>query len=247
MDRADRDDETFGGTLKNEITKLIDLAIADAAIDELMTQQETLPATIRELEIQLEGLEGKVTDKKSEITSLESQKKQKEIDLATQRDWINQRENLQKDIKTNKEYHAAVKEITVAKKNITDLEQAITDISASLETETPKISELESEASQSQSGIRQLIEEKKAKIESIASQALTETQKRAEIEKDIPEAILKRYKSIKSKLTPAMTSAEGGCCTECNTRIPPQMFIELQKSQQLITCPRCHRIFYLKS
>ena len=41
----------------------------------------------------------------------------------------------------------------------------------------------------------------------------------------------------------AVVNVKNGVCLGCFMNIPPQLFIEVTKNEQFITCPSCNRIF----
>lgn len=233
--------------MKEDLRQLIYLAQIDAIIDELTQKREHLPTLIRELENEITDLESSLLGTLDQIKLLEHEKSQKEIELAEQRDWLAKREIKVKEIKTNKEYHAAVKEVNEGKKRIAKLEDEILKIQASMEEKTPNLKTFEVESNGKKATLTEEISNKKAEMDAIQTNIDDETTKRQNQLTLLGETMIKRYQAIKNRLTPAMAVAQDGTCLECHTRIPPQTYIELQKFQTLITCPRCHRILYLET
>jgi predicted nucleic acid-binding Zn-ribbon protein len=61
----------------------------------------------------------------------------------------------------------------------------------------------------------------------------------------VPAPILGRYEFIRSRLhNPVIVPVSAGICGGCHISIPPQAFIELQKGQQILSCPNCQRLIY---
>ena len=66
-----------------------------------------------------------------------------------------------------------------------------------------------------------------------------------EIVKDIDARTLSKYDFIrKNRNGVAIAGVTKGLCTACHMNLPPQFFNELMKTDQLLTCPNCHRIIY---
>lgn len=234
--------------MKNELTKLMELAKIDSEIDLLAEERGDLPRLITELEGTLKTLENSLGEKQKEIKTLKEEAHQKELSLKEQQEWIADRETRVKEIKTNKEYQAALKEVSKAKKDITDLEASLLQINTRTEEETKKIADTDAEAHAKKENLSKEIEEKKGQVALLAQQIEEKIIARAEREKDLAAPTLKRYKLIKTRLSPAVALASSnGVCQECNMNIPPQIFIELQKLKQIITCPRCHRILSIET
>src|SRR4030043_50165 len=43
------------------------------------------------------------------------------------------------------------------------------------------------------------------------------------------------------------TEAKEEICQGCNMNIPPQLFVEIKKNEEIINCPQCRRILYYKN
>ena len=57
--------------------------------------------------------------------------------------------------------------------------------------------------------------------------------------------VRRRYEMIKVRRNGvAVVSARSAICSGCNMNLPPQLFNELQRSDELIYCPNCNRIIY---
>ena len=44
----------------------------------------------------------------------------------------------------------------------------------------------------------------------------------------------------------ALAEARGEACSGCYMSIPPQVFVNVKKNENIITCPNCGRILYYK-
>jgi hypothetical protein len=57
--------------------------------------------------------------------------------------------------------------------------------------------------------------------------------------------VRRRYEMIKGRRNGvAVVSARSAVCSGCNMNLPPQLYNELQRSEELIYCPNCNRIIY---
>jgi predicted nucleic acid-binding Zn-ribbon protein len=58
-------------------------------------------------------------------------------------------------------------------------------------------------------------------------------------------ALLSRYSKLKaSRKEQPLAAIKGGMCAGCRLQIPPQLIAEVKRSQDLHTCPYCHRMLY---
>ena len=236
-----------GGTVKDILSQLFEIAKIDAEIDLLASQQEEFPVVIRELEKDLETLTKDIQHKKTDLENIEKTKREKELELAEKREQIQKSEAKLGSSKTNKEFHASGKELRDSKKMVKDLEDAIADFQKILDEEKPELAKMEEDAKTEVVNIEKEIAEKKEMLSKIADEVAKFAESRLAKENGVNPSFLKKYKTIKAKVQPAMSLAQNSMCFECNTKIPPQLFIEIQKQKEIFTCPRCHRILHVES
>jgi predicted nucleic acid-binding Zn-ribbon protein len=59
--------------------------------------------------------------------------------------------------------------------------------------------------------------------------------------------MFKRYEKLREGCRGvAVVEARAGGCMGCNMQLPPQMYNNLHRGEELITCPHCQRILVLK-
>jgi hypothetical protein len=71
--------------------------------------------------------------------------------------------------------------------------------------------------------------------------------KKTELVAEIPPKLLKNYEVIKRHSRGiGIVQAQNEVCCGCNMNIPPQMYNDLQKTDDVCFCPHCQRIIYWK-
>ena len=61
----------------------------------------------------------------------------------------------------------------------------------------------------------------------------------------IPQPVFVRYEFIRKRLEhPVIVAVKEGICTGCHIAVPPQSYIELQRGQQILSCPNCQRLIF---
>lgn len=233
--------------MKDVFSKLIQLARVDAAIDILTESKEHLPTEIKEIEDKILLREKSFLEQKKDYEQLSQLKKKNEGGIQELNDWIADRESKQKEIKTNREYHAAIKETSSAKKNQSTLEEEVLKAASKMEELSKGVEDSQNKFQEEKILMDNEIASLQARVNSIDSEIDQEIKLRAEIEVSLDQVALTKYKMIKTRITPALAHVTNGICHECNTRIPPQMFIELQKCKHIVACPRCHRILHAET
>ncbi len=67
----------------------------------------------------------------------------------------------------------------------------------------------------------------------------------SDLRRQIRKELLKKYETIKGKRNGlAVVLVWKEVCGGCHMNIPPQLYIELQRSTDLLSCPNCNRIIY---
>ena len=69
---------------------------------------------------------------------------------------------------------------------------------------------------------------------------------RNEISSKIDSELIKQYEIIKSSARGiAIVQVIDSICLGCHMNIPPQMYNELHRENEMKTCPHCHRMLYV--
>jgi predicted nucleic acid-binding Zn-ribbon protein len=226
---------------------LEDLQELDLKSDGSQARIQAALAEIESLDGRIQDVQSSVDTKKGEMETLEAERQALEGNLATENANIVRSEANLKGITTQKEYQAVNKEIASAKKLIIELEdQMLLKIS--------RLDELKAELSVMENDLQSLDEnlgaqkaEIRARIESEEASAMANAITREERIKAIPPGILKRYEKLREgRRGIAVVEARDGGCLGCNMHLPPQLYNNLFRGEELITCPHCQRMLVLK-
>jgi len=232
--------------LKDKLKKLVGLSQIDAELLELEELLLSLPQAILTFEAEQKNRVHEFENYKTILANLESEKRSKESDLTEKKDWIVKGEEKLKAIKTNKEYHALLKEISLAKKTINLLEEQITKLTDAIQNEQNRISESENKVEGEKNTTSTEVEKMKEQLKSIEEKRQAKSLEREQFLEGVEVTMIHHYNLIRQKINPALALAKNGFCCECNTKIPPQIFNDLHRLNSLISCPRCRRILYLE-
>jgi predicted nucleic acid-binding Zn-ribbon protein len=83
--------------------------------------------------------------------------------------------------------------------------------------------------------------EEGAELELILSKA---RKQREDLAGRVRPDVMKRYQHIRAKRGLAVVPVRNGTCAGCNMSIPPQLYNQLIRGEQLFACPLCHRLIY---
>lgn len=157
---------------------------------------------------------------------------------------IKSNENLRM-VKTNKEYQVLLREVDDNKKRKDALETQLLEHM----DEKEKAEQLADETEKEYVQLKAQVESEQEKIE---QQCLDDKQhldeyllQQEEIGKNMDSFLLNQFSKI-SKMNGglAVVQVKNEVCMGCFMNIPPQLYIEVQRANALITCPQCSRILY---
>jgi len=216
-------------------------------IHTLNAELEDIPVKVREVEVEVEALQEQYQSKKTEKETLEKEKRQLQTEFEDETTRLAEKEKRLNAIKTQKEYQAVTREITMAKTSNREREDRIIQLDLDLETFAEalspmeeKLSALRTQLDQEKASIQGTLGDLESKIKSLETELSSQL-------KALPDDIRGKYQRIGETVQPPAASATGGTCHGCFLHLQPQLFIEIQKDNQVHSCPNCHRLLYLEN
>lgn len=208
--------------------------------DALLQQMAGLDREIEESRLALDALREK-------LKTLQGQKEETEQTLVVEADNIVRSETRLHDIKTQKEYQAVLKEISTAKKVKTELEELILKRIGETEALQGSLAEGEQNLAALTGNIALRKGEVQEQLDNLEAAIATDRSEREATTAGLNAPLINRYSMLREKRQGiAVVEARDGSCLGCNMNIPPQMYNNLYKGQELITCPHCQRILYIR-
>jgi predicted nucleic acid-binding Zn-ribbon protein len=231
--------------LKEKIKLLMTLQDFDTRIGYILVQKEEGPKKIERLEQRLTDLETKLAEETRQVEAVTRDRRETEQKIEEAENKLKKADIKLSSIKSNKEYHAALKEIDDLKKAKFILEDKAIEMMEQLEALEGACA-----ASREQAvGLKRQFEmERDAVTRSL--KALDEElhaleQKRVGVSQAVDMGLLKRYDMIRERKGGiAVSPVIQGVCQTCHIRIPPQEFNELIRGDKLMSCPNCTRMIY---
>lgn len=231
-----------------QIEQLIRLQKVDDEILQLQKLQQEAPEKVAQLQERLQVQQKQRDELQDKISHLQEQDKKLTRDIEEDNAKIKKSKNKLMMVENSKEYHAMMREMDSLEKNNRMREEEKLALEEELASQNNLFSTIDSEVQKKE----QELDEMQSKLDQQLNQAqerLQELEKeREQAKQEIPKPILSRYEFIRSRLNnPVIVSVEEGVCTGCHISIPPQTFIELQKGEQILSCPNCQRLIFWKN
>jgi predicted nucleic acid-binding Zn-ribbon protein len=234
--------------LNEQLERLIHLQQVDSKILSINRIIEDFPSKIETAELPLKEFQKSLNDLKHRLDALNKRKHDRERELDDTDEKIKKLKTRTSDIKTNKEYQALLKEIESVEKERSSIEDEILVVMEEIDAAS-KQTKLQERQFATDSGrideLKKKIENEKSEVE---KELLIARDMRAKLTETIDGEVYGLYASLIEACNGlVVTEAKDEICQGCNMNIPPQLFVELKKNEEIINCPQCRRILYYKN
>jgi predicted nucleic acid-binding Zn-ribbon protein len=234
--------------VKEELEYLIKLQYIDLRIIDKKRMIDKIPLKMGESELSLNTFRKDINKIKQRLDSLERQKRDKERALDDMNEKIEKLKARTADIKTNKEYQAHLKEIEAAEKDLDATEDQILVVMEEIDTSLRQMKLEEANFKIKEDNIKEFKKKLEGDLLEAEKELLPLEETRSKIvdalDRELYDQYLILFKSCKGV---AVTEAKEEICMGCNMNIPPQLFVEVKKNEEIINCPQCRRILYCKN
>lgn len=227
---------------------LIKLQAADKNVLGNLATRDELTTRLNQLTKLLTRGELELQDKQEKLANVEGFYTQKTSELKTDVQRAAQSKTKLTAVTRQKEYLAQQKELQFLKRansqkeeEILKLMQAIEEYRTGIAGDEEKLKELRSKLAEEEAAHKETLSQLEATIE-------TEKAERKALADSIPPAILTKYERIlkgRGGLAVAPVARSSENCLGCNMKLPPQAFIQLLRSEQIMNCPSCQRFIYV--
>ena len=233
--------------MKNRLDLLEQLQEIDLQVDVMKTAQNNLQNELNEIAKTLDDAREGLSGLQDSATQLENDKVGLEVGHTAELENIRRSETNMKEIKTNKEYQAVGREIASARKQVAELEDQVLQKITQLDELNAEIAANQSTLAELEQNTEQRRSDKQGEIDKVQQNIDADSKRREVITKELPANLIKRYDSLRSQRRgQAMAIARDGYCLGCNMHLPPQLYNNLFKCEELIACPHCQRMLLLK-
>ncbi len=218
IDRELREKADLLGSLRNEVAELeARLAQQHDECRNLQTEHESVEAQRRELEARLADEEAKMKDRRMRLNR----------------------------VRNEKELSALRREIEVGKEANQLLEDDLLRVLEAAESSATRTAEAQHALSDLEATTTANATERHARITGLEAELQREGTRRDEVARAIEPGLLRKYEQIFARRGgTAVVEVRNGTCLGCHMNVPPQLYNELQRTQEVRQCPNCNRILF---
>lgn len=239
-------EDTMSNINKEKIAILVKLQKIDIETDQIKSRLVNIPNRVSALDQELEAFTRSVQGEEEAIEELKKKYRAYESDVQQNLTKIGKSQEKLRSVKTNKEYQSSLKEIEDIEKINSKLEDEMLEFLEQIDNAENNLKERKEHYSQ-------IVDQTNREKEAINQDAEQSQHKltRLEIDRnaistDLDSELLGIFERVKAKQpdSVAIVEVKDAVCQGCNLNIPPQMYNELHRYDNLKNCPNCERIIY---
>jgi predicted nucleic acid-binding Zn-ribbon protein len=231
---------------RDQIELLVELQQKEIEAARFQTELDKIPAKTDLMTSDLKEFEEAIEAQTTALKELKTVYRSFDIQIQENQARIKKREEQLRAVTTNKEYQAILKEIEEIKKADSRIEDETIECLDEIDAAAKEVKEKEVTYSEEKDVVNQKIAELEAEAEKQRKILNKLLSKNKTLSGKIDPELMKQFVFIKSQARGiAIVEVKEAICQGCNMNIPPQMYNELHKEDELRSCPHCHRMIYI--
>ena len=239
--------EMILSSIKDKLKDLVILQQFDDDIDRIEKDLAEIPDRIGALNSELTEYEQKVSQNGQTLDELRKQYRSGESEVQMIESQIVKSQEKLRAVKTNKEYQSTLKEIDDLKSKTSRIEDRMLEVLDEIESAEHIGRQAEADLAE----VKIQMEEKQEQIRTHSEQQQNvlsrRLQERDAVLEQLDSKTKVRYNRVKQQGRGiAMAAVIDAVCQVCRMNIPPQLFNELMRMDEMLMCPNCQRIIYPK-
>jgi predicted nucleic acid-binding Zn-ribbon protein len=228
-----------------DLEHLIQLQDLDLAVDRARRRIAELPASQQALEERLAERAGTVAGIKERMAASQAARREIEKELAAVQGRLSKYKGQLLELKTNKEYQAMQKEMSVAEHDVRAHEDKLLEHMEYAELFAAELKAAEAVLKTEQAEVGRAQRALDAERVELERELARVTTARAELIAQVPREALMLFERVAhGRKGIAVAEARDGLCTLCHVRLRPQKFNEVRRNDGLHQCDSCTRILY---
>jgi hypothetical protein len=228
--------------VREELVALSKLAAMDAAAVKFDQELKDTPARLESMAADVAVLESLLARERAQLDEAEglrtrlSEALQERIDgLSRARGKLAQAQNV-------RESDAGQREVDSFRRSIRDKEGELASTDEALAAKRTAMEQREAQFAEAREMLTSEETESAGRLAELRTQREAVTGGRDDLLKVIAPSTVKRYERLRTKYMDAVVVVDDGTCPGCRMALPAQLFINMQRGEELTDCPQCRRI-----
>lgn len=227
------------------LEQLIELQKMDSKIASIEAVIKNTPSQLKQLKEKLEKAESGYNAIKQEMEENKKAYLSLEKELAEKKELLMNSQKKLSSVQNTKEYESVIRELEVSKKNVADGEIKLKDMMGldfKYESELNTITELKANLEKE---LEDMSSSKKDEDKEMLEELEQLLKDREAFASKVKKSALMKYDRVRAhRHNIGIASVKDEVCNGCYMHIPPQLYVEVKKDNEIHTCPHCQRILY---
>jgi predicted nucleic acid-binding Zn-ribbon protein len=230
---------------KEKLKALEELQKVDIKIRDLTAEAEQHPARLRQIEAERNQAKAALDATRGRLADNERARRQNEQLLQLEKEKVRKWESRLNELKTPREYAALARELDIAKKTNQGAEEEIKRLAGEYAELRKQVEAGEAALGEKEAVVEREGKDIRAVLDGVQGRMKELEAERARLIAACDKSLVSKYERIrKQRGGVAVVAVVGGTCKGCQRNIPPQMANNLLTSNEILTCPNCHRFIY---
>ncbi len=234
-------------TIASQIEELETLAAIDADLAQLEEDQAKEQTGISQKRDRREELAQRLATVKASLTEMESSRSDLLTEIRQMNVQIERSREKMSRCRNEKESLAVQRELEELRRLVRDREIDSDKLAQLIEQAKSDIANLTGEVQRIDSDLGTVEGPAKERLAELELRLSDKRVERKAVIARIKPQTLSRYDLIRKRRGSAVASTTHGTCSACHISLPPMMFQQLMRREQLGQCPQCNRILYFRA
>ncbi len=212
-------------------------------IDLIDKEKSEAAQTKERVESNLADAHSVLEAKQLEFHAVDMERRKQELQLKEEKERQQRIKGRTGDVKNSREYQAVRSESNSVKQAITGVEEQLLAAMESAETLGAEVEEAKKLIERIEADAADANEKYDEICASNEAETIRLNDEERSLMEELPPDATARYKMIRSRRGGvAVVEAKDEACTACFMRVPPQVYNQLLREDNVVQCPNCHRI-----
>ncbi len=182
---------------------------------------------------------------RTRVKQLESDRKNLELEVEAKKQLIARYANQQLETRKNEEYRALAHEIDTCKAAIFEIENREIELMEQAEAAQNEVASQTQAAKEAGKLMEDQLSQLNKREANLEAELAELTQNRDALAAAVDPSARGRYERLsRSKGENVVVGVQHGVCGGCHMRLPPQLLVQCQAQQELVSCSNCGRLLY---
>ncbi|MFK7988745.1 MAG: zinc ribbon domain-containing protein [Sandaracinaceae bacterium] len=230
--------------MQEKLRALVRLAEIDASARHIEEQLRGIPEELEERRSAVASLEGLLGGQKQQMDDAEALLVQQEEELRLRSNLLAQSKAKSAKARNMREVEASQRELSAVRDSIKDAEAERERLQAIITKSREVLDGPLAELAEQKAALALAAEGSDEKLADLETERAKTVVGRDEYAALVPKRVYRRYERIRHKIFPAVVEVIGGVCQGCRMHIPPQLYNQIFRCEEIYQCQTCQRFLF---